>query len=121
MPWTFKVRKWLGNLLPKRGNSFSKSSSNSNRSLLTGKRKSSTWGRRPGARDLPVEKDHLKELKRLDEWDSVVNYFANDLYTLQDAMVADLSEERMKFLAAKAQMASKYLEWALDRPTDEEG
>jgi len=58
--------------------------------------------------------EDLELLKQQPEWESVINYFATDVYALQDAMIADLSDERRKFLAAKAQMANKYLEFALD-------
>ena len=65
--------------------------------------------------------EDLEALKQLSEWGSVINYFANDVYALQDAMIADLTDERRKFLAAKAQMASKYLDFALDGFEGEEG
>lgn len=51
----------------------------------------------------------------------MINLFANDLYYLQDAMIADLSGDRLCYLSAKAQMANKYLEFALEEPADEEG
>lgn len=65
--------------------------------------------------------EDLEKLKEQPEWAAVINYFANDVYALQDAMIADLTDERRKFLAAKAQMASKYLDFALDGFEDEEG
>jgi hypothetical protein len=70
-------------------------------------------------RELPVNREDLDQLRRLKEWDSVINYFANDLQTLQDALIADVSDERRKFLAAKAQMADKYLGFALEAPKRE--
>jgi len=72
-------------------------------------------------KELPVNLEDLDQLRRLDEWESVINYFANDLQTLQDALIADLSDERRRFVAAKAQMANKYLEFALEKPKREEG
>ena len=72
-------------------------------------------------KELPVNLEDLDQLRRLDEWESVINYFANDLQTLQDALIADLSDERRRFVAAKAQMANKYLEFALEKQKREEG
>lgn len=68
-----------------------------------------------------TNREQLDHLKRLDEWESVVNLFAEDLETLKDAMIADLPGERLAYLSAKAQMAHKYLEFALEKPADEEG
>jgi hypothetical protein len=68
-----------------------------------------------------VDQEHLKALKQLDEWEAVINLFAKDLYAIQDAMLADAEQERLKYLSAKGQMAHKYLQMALDRPETEEG
>ena len=68
-----------------------------------------------------MDKEQLDHLKRQPEWEAMINLFANDLYTLQDAMIADIGENRLTYISAKAQMANKYLGFALEAPPDEEG
>jgi hypothetical protein len=68
-----------------------------------------------------VDREYLDNLKRQDEWKAMINLFARDLYEIQDAMLADLPEERLKYLSAKGSMAQRYLTMALEEPGPEEG
>jgi hypothetical protein len=63
----------------------------------------------------------LDSLKRLEEWRSVINYFARDLYGIHEAMEHPSNEERLKVLSAQAETTRRYLDWALDVPKTEEG
>lgn len=117
-----KVRKWLERLLLKPSSSSSQSSKTDNAALWISKLKSLTLAEKSPRNPRPeVNQEDLDHLKRQPEWESVVNFFYNDLRMVQGALLGDLDDEKLQRLSAKGQNVKRYLIWALEAPKNEEG
>ena len=63
----------------------------------------------------------MDSLKRLAEWEAVIDMFAADRYATQDAMLEiGRTPNELMALAAQGRTQSGYLSMALERPKKEE-